>query len=95
MTDLEFSLEQMKWIELCEVRTEVKSTNHSGLTLARERRWAMRLDHLMVMFAMVVVAHCSIVRGETRGRDERATGATCRRRVEGRVGASNCGSLFR
>ena len=76
MTDLEFSLEQMKWIELCKVRTEVESTNHSGLTLAKERRRAMRLDHLMVVFAMVVVAHCSVVRGERQGGDERATGAS-------------------
>ena len=72
----------MKWIELCEVRTKVKSTNHSGLTPAREMRWAIRLDHLMVVFAMVIVAHCSIVRGERWGGDERATGATCRRRVK-------------
>ena len=61
---------------------EVESTNHSGLTLAREMQQAIRLDLLMVVFAMVVAAHCSIVRGERRGGDERAAEATCRRRVK-------------
>ena len=86
----------MKWIELCEVRTKVKSTNHSGLTLAREMRHAIRFDLLMVVFAMVVVAHWSIIRGERRGGDEWAAGGyVLAKSEEGQVGAGGCGYLFR
>jgi hypothetical protein len=60
---------------LCEGRTEVESTNHLELTLAREMWRVMRLDLLMVVFAMVVTAHCSVVIGERQGGDERAAGA--------------------
>jgi hypothetical protein len=54
------------------------------------------VDLLTVMFAKFIVAHCSVVRGERRGRDESAAGATCRQKVgEGRVGAGDYGCLFR
>ena len=46
---------------------EVESTNHSGLTLAREMQQAIRLDLLMVVFTMVIVAHCSVIE-DRRGR---------------------------
>ena len=36
----------------------------------------MRLDLLTILFAMVIVARCSVVRGERQGGDERATGAS-------------------
>jgi hypothetical protein len=86
----------MKWIELCERRTEAESMYHSVLTPARETRWAMHMDLLMVMFAMVIVDRCSVVRGERQGGDESVVGVTCRQRVrEGRVGASDCGCLLR
>ena len=36
----------------------------------------MRLDPLTVVFAMVIVARCSVISGERQGGDERATGAS-------------------
>lgn len=46
---------------------EAESTYHSGLNSARETWWAMRLDLLMVVFTMVIVAHCSVIE-DRRGR---------------------------
>jgi hypothetical protein len=75
---------------------EAESTYHSVLRAAREMWWVMCMDLPMVMFAMVIVARCSVVRGERQGGDKSVAGVTCRQRViEGRVGAGDYDYLFR